>query len=111
MRFAHNWREARSEQAERQSFWNAFFQIFGVDRRQVAAFERLAERASTGNRGWIDMLNPGQQLVEHKSAGEDLDEAMNQLIDYLPSLTKSEMPWLLVVCDFQRLGSGKPRNG
>lgn len=102
VQFAHNWREARSEQAERQSFWNAFFQIFGVDRRQVAAFERLAERASTGNRGWIDMLNPGQMAVEHKSAGEDLDDAMGQLIDYLPSLTKAEMPWLLVVCDFQR---------
>ena len=100
--FAHNWREAESEQAERQSFWNAFFQIFGVDRRRVAAFERLAERASTGNRGWIDMLNPGQMAVEHKSAGEDLDAAMGQLIDYLPSLTEAEMPWLLVVCDFQR---------
>lgn len=100
--FAHNWKDARSEQAERQSFWNAFFQIFGVDRRRVAAFERLAERASTGNRGWIDMLNPGQMAVEHKSAGEDLDVAMGQLIDYLPSLTEAEMPWLLVVCDFQR---------
>lgn len=38
--------------------------------------------------------------VEHKSRDEDLDEAMGQLIDYLPSLTAAEHPWLLVVCDF-----------
>jgi len=75
--------------------------VFGVDRRMVAAFEELAKRASTGNHGWVDLLYPGQMAVEHKSLGEDLDGAMGQLLDYLPSLHKSEFPWLLVVCDFE----------
>lgn len=93
---------ATSEQAERQTFWNDFFSVFGIDRRQVAVFERLAARSSTGGTGWIDLLFPGQMAVEHKSAGADLDSAMTQLTDYLPSLTTAEHPWLLVVCDFKR---------
>jgi hypothetical protein len=48
IRFASRWKDATSEQADRQSFWNDFFHVFGVERRQVAAFERLATRASTG---------------------------------------------------------------
>lgn len=75
--------------------------MFGIDRRQVGAFERIAKRASTGGMGWIDLLVPGQMAVEHKSAGGDLDAAMEQVIDYLPSLTKAEHPWLLIACDFQ----------
>lgn len=100
--FAAKFADSTSEAADRQTFWNEFFAIFGVDRTQVAAFELLAKRASTGNRGWIDLIYPGHMAAEHKSAGEPLGPAMQQLIDYLPSLTKAEHPWLLVACDFQR---------
>lgn len=102
IRFASRYNLATSEAADRQTFWNDFFAIFGVDRTQVAAFELLARRASTGNRGWIDLIYPGHMAVEHKSAGSDLNAAMSQLLDYLPSLTTAEHPWLLVACDFQR---------
>lgn len=102
MQFVARWRDATSERSERQSFWNDFFRIFGVERRQVAAFERLAQRSSTGGRGWIDLLWPGQMGVEHKSRGEELSGAMDQLLDYLPSLTSAEHPWLLIACDFAR---------
>lgn len=99
--FAMKFSNATSESAERQTFWNEFFAIFDVDRTQVAAFELLAKRSSTGNHGWIDLMYPGHMAIEHKSAGENLDAAMDQLLDYLPSLTTAEHPWLLVVCDFQ----------
>jgi hypothetical protein len=99
-KFSKNWAGVTSEQAEKQTFWNELLAVFGIERRQVAAFEQLAERASTGNIGWIDLLYPGQMAVEHKSEGNDLDKAMGQLLDYVPSLHKSEFPWLLVVCDF-----------
>jgi hypothetical protein len=98
--FAARFASSTSEQADRQTFWNEFFAIFGIDRKQVAAFELLAKRASTGNHGWIDLLYPGKMGVEHKSAGENLDAAMGQLLDYLPSLPQVEHPWLLVACDF-----------
>lgn len=101
LRFAATYANARSEQSERQSFWNDLFACFGIDRRQVASFEQLAKRSSTGGRGWIDLLYPGQMAVEHKSAGEDLEAAMQQLHDYLPGLTRAQHPWLLVACDFQ----------
>lgn len=100
-RFSHAFREASRENAERQSFWIRFFEVFGVAQEQVAAFELLADRASTGSYGWIDLLYPGQMGVEHKSLGEDLDQAMGQLLDYYVGLTPAEQPWLLIACDFQ----------
>lgn len=99
--FASRWADATSESAEKQTFWNEFFAVFGIERRQVAAFEQIAERASTGGKGFIDVLFPGQMAVEHKSAQKDLDVAMEQAVDYLPALTKAEHPWLVVVCDFE----------
>ncbi|MDO9018053.1 MAG: class I SAM-dependent DNA methyltransferase [Deltaproteobacteria bacterium] len=100
--FSLRFASASSEQGERQTFWNEFFAIFGLDRVQVAVFERLAQRTTTGRHGWMDLLYPGQMAVEHKSAGEDLGKAMKQLYDYLPNLRKAEHPWLLVTCDFKR---------
>lgn len=100
--FARSWQDAASEQADKQSFWDEFFNIFGVRRRQVAAYEAIATRASTGRHGWIDLLLPGQLAVEHKTRGKPLSAAMSQLIDYLPSLPPAEHPWLLVVSDFER---------
>ncbi|MEU5616464.1 MULTISPECIES: DNA methyltransferase [unclassified Streptomyces] len=99
-RFAAAWAGTVSEHADKQPFWDAFFQVFGVERRQVAIYERIAKRASTGRRGWLDLLVPGEMGVEQKSAGKSLDTAMDQLIDYLPSLPPAEHPWLLIVSDF-----------
>jgi len=42
-------------------------------------------------------------LAEHKSAGEDLDEAMQQALDYVESLPEQDMPRLLVVSDFAQM--------
>ena len=100
--FAKTWEAATSEQADKQSFWDDFFKVFDIQRRQVAVYEAIAKRASTGRLGWVDLLWPGQMAVEHKPAGESLKEAMNQLIDYLPSIPAAEQPWLLVVSDFAR---------
>lgn len=100
--FAKTWEGATSEQSDKHAFWDDFFSVFGVQRRQVATYEAIAKRASTGRHGWVDLLWPGQMAVEHKSAGTSLEAAMNQLIDYLPSLPAAEHPWLLVVSDFAR---------
>jgi hypothetical protein len=99
-RFVGDWQGERRERAEKDTFWNEFFQIFGVSRRRVAVFEQLASRASTGRHGFIDCFWPGHIVVEHKSRGEDLDGAMRQLLDYLPGLSDGELPRLAVVCDF-----------
>ena len=101
MAFSKKWADASSESAERQLFWNDFFAIFGVSLKNVGFFEVAAERLSTQGNGWIDLLMPGRMAVEHKSAGKDLDAAMDQLLDYLPSLQPAAMPRLLIACNFQ----------
>lgn len=99
-RFVNEWTGETRERAEKDTFWNDFFQVFGLSRRRVAVFENLAQRQSTGNRGWMDVFYPGYLAAEHKSAGENLDAAMGQALDYLPSVSDAELPRQVVVCDF-----------
>ena len=81
--FSREWAEVASERAEAQSFWNAFFEVFGVNRRRVATFEKRAARFSGSLHGRIDVFWPGILLAEHKSAGRDLDAAFHQVYDAL----------------------------
>lgn len=99
--FVDRWKGEKRERAEKDTFWNEFFTIFGVDRRRKGVFEYLAQRHSTGRHGFMDFFAPGEMAVEHKSAGEDLDAAMQQLVDYLVSMKPLDLPHTLVVCDFQ----------
>lgn len=102
-RFAHEWAGEKRERAEKDSFWNEFFEIFGISRRRVGGvFEYHAQRHSTGGYGWIDLFWPGKIAVEHKSLGQDLAAAMDQLVDYLTTLPDVDQPALAVVCDFER---------
>ena len=39
-KFAMEWTDATYEKGETQSFYNAFFRVFGVQRRSVARYER-----------------------------------------------------------------------
>lgn len=101
--FANSWAGERRERAEKDTFWNEFFNIFGVSRRRVGAvFEYVARRYTTGNQGFVDLLWPRHIGVEHKSAGLDLGRAMDQLVDYLPAVSDLDLPRLLVVCDFEQ---------
>ena len=96
--FARAWRGVVSERAEAQTFWNEFLDVFGVNRRRVAAFERPI-RAETGT-GRIDMLWKGKLLVEHKSLGQNLDRAAGQARDYFAGLRDADLPRYVIVSDF-----------
>ncbi|MBL9152483.1 MAG: hypothetical protein JNK37_08365 [Verrucomicrobiales bacterium] len=39
IKFSREWRGTTSEKSERQTFWNEFFEVFGRQRRTLAAFE------------------------------------------------------------------------
>lgn len=71
--FAREWRGETREAAERQTFWNEWFEVFGVRRRRQVTFERNVQKL-TGNVGQIDAFWPGMVLVEHKSQGANLDD-------------------------------------
>lgn len=104
-RFVATWRDASQENADAQSWWNDLFDVFGVDRRSVAVYERRARRASTGEVGRIDVFMPGVMIAEHKSRGRDLVAAGSQAEDYLAGgdITPAEMPRYVVSTDFDRV--------
>ena len=104
--FSKEWTGAKREQAEKQTFWNEFFNVFGVSRRAVASFEEPV-RGLSGDYGWIDLLWPGIVLVEHKSRGKDLGKAESQAFRYIQDLARErrdkEIPRYVIVSDFARI--------
>lgn len=98
--FSKEWENESSEDAEAKSFWDDFFNVFGISRRRVAAFEQSV-RKQDGKQGFIDLLWKGVILVEHKSKGKNLDKAFQQAKDYFPGLKEHELPRYILVSDFQ----------
>ncbi|MCL1493628.1 MAG: N-6 DNA methylase [Pseudanabaena sp. Salubria-1] len=99
--FSKEWESETSEKAESQSFWNEFFNVFGISRRRVGSFELPIKKADN-KQGFIDLLWKGMILVEHKSRGKDLDKATQQAKDYFPNLKEHELPKYILVSDFQK---------
>ena len=98
--FADTWREAAYEKGETQSFYNDFFQIFGVERRTVARYEAHVAKLDN-RRGFIDLFWPGVLIVEQKSAGRDLGRAYEQAGAYVDALPENQRPRYILVSDFQ----------
>lgn len=101
-RFVLRWQTETRERAWSQTFWGEFFHIFDIDARRVAVFEHLSTRHSTGGHGFMDVFWPRYMAGEQKSRGADLGLAMDQALDYLPSIPPEHLPTLVVVCDFGR---------
>jgi hypothetical protein len=106
IRFSKDYAETISEQGERQSFWNDFFEVFGMKRRMVASFEEPVRKIS-GQWGYIDLFWKGTLLVEHKSRGKSLDKAQSQAQDYVQGLIndgrREESPRYLIISDFENI--------
>ena len=110
--FSREWADESSEDAEGKSFWDGFFNVFGITRRRVASFEKKVKRID-GKDGYIDLLWKGVLLVEQKSRGKDLDLAYAQATDYFPGLKERDLPRYVLVSDFARfrlydLETGEP---
>ena len=99
--FSRDWADESSEDAEAKSFWDSFFNIFGITRRRVASFEAPVKKGD-GQGGFIDLLWKGVLLVEHKSRGKDLERAARQAFDYFPGLKERDLPRYVLVSDFAR---------
>ena len=98
--FAEDWKDAAYEKGETQSFYNAFFDVFGVRRQSVARYEQHV--AKLDNRSeFIDLFWPKVLLVEQKSAGRDLREAYEQAGEYFDALPERDRPRFILVSDFQ----------
>jgi len=107
--FSREWEGAAAERAEAQTFWNEFFNVFGMNRRRLASFEEPVKAArkrfeEKGNKGgFIDLFWRGTLIAEHKSLGKDLDSAYKQALDYFEGLAERDLPHYVVVSDFARI--------
>jgi len=99
--FAREWSLEEREDAESKTFWDNFFEVFGVTRRRVASFEHPIKKLDN-SQGYADLLWKGVLLVEHKSRGKDLDTAYKQAKDYFPGLKDKELPRYIIVSDFAK---------
>lgn len=104
--FSKEWAGAKSERAEKQPFWDEFFDCFGIRRKVVASFEEPVKQLS-GEYGYIDLFWPGILLIEHKSFGKDLGKAESQAFRYIRDLAREdradEIPRYVIVSDFARI--------
>lgn len=100
LEFSKEFADAHYEKGETQTFYNEFFNIFGVNRRRVATFEKPVKKLGE-KQGFIDLLWKGVLLVEQKSEGRDLTKAKRQAFDYFPGLKDNELPQYVLACDFQ----------
>ena len=104
-KFADKYATTSSEKQFAQTFWRDFFShILRIDDLTSTGieFEVPVRSHLSGKVKWIDVLWSGVLLIEHKSAGEDLDKAEQQAREYLLSLDQSKVPPVVIVCDFAR---------
>jgi len=99
--FSKEWVDETRENAEAKSFWDAFFHIFGIERRRIATFEEPVKKLDK-HYGFIDLFWKGTLLIEHKSRGKDLDKAYSQALSYFAGLKEYELPKYILVSDFER---------
>ena len=103
IRFSRAWADAASERADKQTFYNEFFEVFGIRRALVAVFEANV-RNIHGNTSAIDLLWGGKLIAEHKSRGQSLEKAQSQAFRYIEDLANNgrfdELPRFVLVSDF-----------
>lgn len=99
--FSKEWQDETSEDAEAKSFWDGFFNIFGISRRRMASFEEPVKKL--GDKvGYIDLFWKGVLVVEHKSRGKSLDKAYSQALEYFSGIAERDLPKYVIVSDFAR---------
>ncbi len=103
-----------NERSQAQTFWLRFYECFGIRAESATIYEQSVKKLS-GAQGFIDSFIPGKLIIEHKSAGKDLDAAFDQASEYFLSLQEAERPRYIITCDFARIrlydlrGGGKYR--
>ena len=61
-KFSDEWKNAHYEKGETQTFYNEFFEIFGVTRQRVATFEEHVKLLNNKS-GFIDLFWKGVLLI------------------------------------------------
>ena len=105
MKFSIRWANEDDEKGEAKTFWDEFFMIFNVCRRDVMDFESRVKR-SDNRQGYIDVFWEGKFLAENKSAhknkDKDFDTAFKQAKEYVDGIPIGKKPKFITICSFQR---------
>lgn len=99
--FVKEFENEERENAEAKTFWDSFFNIFGITRRRIASFEEPVKKLDK-QYGYIDLFWKSNLIVEHKSKGKDLDKAYDQAIAYFDGIKDNDLPRYVLVSDFSR---------
>jgi hypothetical protein len=101
--FAEKWKSYTNEKQHAHGFWSEFFRtLCGVDDEEIAGieYEKKVKSSLSGNQEYIDVYWKNVALIEHKSAGENLDNAELQARGYLKSLPPGYRPRTIIISDF-----------
>jgi len=102
--FADRWKGVTEEKQYADSFWSDFFRtLCGVEDELTAGIERQKRVKSSisGNQEYIDIYWKNVALIEHKSAGLNLDKAELQARGYWLSLPPGYRPKTIIISDFK----------
>jgi hypothetical protein len=100
--FAKQQQGKTNERSQAQTFWLRFYECFGIRAESATIYEQSVKKLG-GAQGFIDSFIPGKLIVEHKSAGKDLDAAFDQASDYFLALKEAERPRYIITSDFARI--------
>lgn len=103
--FADRWQHSTNEKQDGQSFWREFFaDVLEIPDIRAAGieFEKTVSSAK-GTTNFIDCFWKNIALIEHKSAGKDLDVAETQARGYISHLPPAQRPPVIIVSDFARM--------
>jgi hypothetical protein len=101
--FADKWKSYTDEKQHARGFWSDFFiTLCGVEDQEEAGieYEKRVKSTISGNQEYIDVYWKNVALIEHKSAGENLDKAELQARGYWLSLAPGYRPKTIIVSDF-----------
>ncbi|MDD7750424.1 MAG: class I SAM-dependent DNA methyltransferase [bacterium] len=101
-KFVEEWqtKQKHIEEQDAQTFEIDFFNVFGVNKKQVAEFESKVKIDGKKGIGSIDLLWKGKILIEMKSTGKDLNAAFEQAFEYYENLDVDKKTEIILVSDF-----------
>ena len=102
--FAVKWKSYTEERRYAESFWRDFFRaLCGVEDTELAGieFQKPVKSSISGNQEYIDVYWKNVALIEHKTAGENLDKAELQARGYWLSLPPGYRPKTIIISDFK----------
>ena len=102
-----------TDERQQGNIWvRGFLDVFRPDMKRFLANPEVRDAPATfeypvkrtdASKGFIDFLWKSKLIVEMKSAGKDLGEAMHQLDGYVAVLPPADIPPLYMVSDFRRI--------